>query len=76
MPGNAALVAECEPIYEEMDGWSEITSGMTDYEQLPKNAKEYLRRIEELCDVKIDLISTGPGRGDTIVLRPPFGAAK
>lgn len=71
-PLGAEALAACEPIYEEMPGWRESTLGVRRYEDLPANALAYLRRIEELTDTSIDIISTGPDRADTIVLRDPF----
>jgi len=65
-------LAECEPVYEDMPGWSEQTAGVTDYEDLPGNARRYLERIEELAGIPLDIISTGPGREQTIVKRNPF----
>ena len=65
-------IADCQPIYEELDGWSESTVGITNYDDLPKNARTYLKRIEELVRIPIDIISTGPDREQTIVLRHPF----
>ena len=71
-PLGAEALAACEPIYEEMPGWTDSTVGVQRYENLPANARAYLRRMEELADAPIDLISTGPDRVDTIVLRDPF----
>ncbi|HRX72240.1 MAG: adenylosuccinate synthase [Candidatus Competibacteraceae bacterium] len=71
-PLGAEALAGCEPIYEEMPGWRDSTVGVRQYEDLPVNAQAYLRRLEELIDTPIDLISTGPDRADTIVLRDPF----
>ncbi|HOW74577.1 MAG TPA: adenylosuccinate synthase [Candidatus Competibacteraceae bacterium] len=71
-PLGAEALAACEPIYEEMPGWRDSTVGIQRYENLPANARAYLRRMEELADAPIDLISTGPDRVDTIVLRDPF----
>jgi adenylosuccinate synthase len=71
-PTGAEALAACEPIYEEMPGWREPTTGLRRYEDLPAAARAYLRRIEELSDAPIDLISTSPDRLDTIVLRDPF----
>ncbi|MDG4597581.1 MAG: adenylosuccinate synthase [Candidatus Contendobacter sp.] len=71
-PVGAEALATCEPIYEEMPGWRESTLGVKRYEELPATARAYLRRIEELTGTPIDLISTGPDRVDTIVLRHPF----
>jgi adenylosuccinate synthase len=62
----------CEPQYIEMPGWSESTVGAKSKQDLPSAAQAYLERIEELCGVPIDLISTGPDRADTIILRHPF----
>jgi adenylosuccinate synthase len=71
-PLGAEALAVCEPLYEEMPGWPESTIGVRRYEDLPVNARNYLRRVEELSDTPIDIISTGPDRADTIVLRDPF----
>ncbi len=71
-PLGAEALALCRPIYEELLGWRESTLGVRRYEELPATARTYLRRIEELSDTPIDLISTGPDRADTIVLRNPF----
>jgi len=59
-------------VYEKMPGWKDSTVGLTRYEQLPKAARVFLKRIEEICSVRIDLISTGPERDQTIVRRHPF----
>jgi adenylosuccinate synthase len=66
--------AGLEPVYEELPGWRESTVGVTAYEALPANARRYLERLQTLVSVPIDMISTGPDRGQTIVLRHPFGA--
>ena len=71
-PIGAEAFATCEPIYEEVPGWKESTVGVRAYEQLPPNAKAYLKRIEEVVGCPIDIISTGPDRVDTIILRHPF----
>jgi adenylosuccinate synthase len=63
------------PVYEEMPGWRESTVGVKAHDALPKAARDYLARIESLCGVPIDMISTGPDRDETIVLRHPFDAA-
>ena len=72
LPVGADAMGECEPIYEEMSGWSESTAGIKVFDQLPKAAQNYLKRLEEICETPIDMISTGPDREDTIVLRHPF----
>jgi adenylosuccinate synthase len=66
--------ADCRPIYEEMPGWTESTVGITRFGDLPKNALDYLARIEELVAVPLDIISTGPDREQTIIRRHPFDA--
>lgn len=72
LPVGAELLAECEPIYEELPGWKDSTVGIQQFAQLPENARAYLRRIESICDVPVDVISTGPDRDETIVMRHPF----
>src|SRR5690625_2716202 len=72
LPYGAQAVAEAEPVLEELPGWSESTVGVTEYDKLPVNARRYLERIAELCDVPIDMVSTGPDRNETIVLRDAF----
>jgi len=74
LPYGAQAVAEAEPVLEELPGWSESTVGVTEYDKLPINARRYLERIAELCDVPIDMVSTGPDRNETIVLRDPFSS--
>ena len=64
--------ADCRPVYEDMPGWSESSVGATADDELPDNAQKYLARIEELVNVPIDIISTGPDREQTIVRRHPF----
>jgi adenylosuccinate synthase len=64
--------ADCQPIYEDIEGWSASTVGATSYDDLPAKAQNYLARIEELVDTPIDIISTGPDRKQTIIKRHPF----
>jgi adenylosuccinate synthase len=59
-------------VYEEMPGWHESTVGLRSYDELPDNARQYLARMQELAGVPIDIVSTGPDREQTIVLRHPF----
>ena len=73
-PVSVEEYAGIEPVYEELPGWRESTVGITEYRSLPQNARRYLERLESLADVPIDMISTGPEREQTIVLRHPFGA--
>ncbi len=74
LPIGADDVARCKPVYETLPGWNENTFGLNRWEDLPKNAQAYLKRLEQLCDVPVDIVSTGPERDETIVLRHPFGA--
>lgn len=62
------------PVYESMPGWSENTFGVQDYDGLPEAAKKYISRIEQITGVPVDIISTGPDRNETIVLRHPYDA--
>jgi adenylosuccinate synthase len=71
-PVSVEDYAGIEPVYEELPGWRESTVGVTAYEALPGNARRYLERLEALVSVPIDMISTGPDREQTIVLRHPF----
>jgi adenylosuccinate synthase len=64
--------ADIQPVYEEIPGWHDSTLGIRRYDDLPTPAKNYLRRIEEAVGVSIDIISTGPDREETIVLKNPF----
>lgn len=66
-PADSSVYADCKPVYETMPGWSEVTFGVTDYNALPEAARNYLSRIEELLEVPIVLLSTGPQRHQTIV---------
>jgi adenylosuccinate synthase len=72
LPVGAEELERCVPVYEELPGWMESTVGVKRFDKLPKNAREYLERIQALCGVPIDLISTGPDREETIVRRHPF----
>lgn len=71
-PIGAEEAAACEPIYEEMPGWKDVTVGAQSMAALPAAAQAYVRRIEELVGVPVDIVSTGPDREETIVLRHPF----
>jgi adenylosuccinate synthase len=66
--------ADIEPVYEELPGWRESTVGLTAYQGLPLAARNYLERLQSLVSVPIDMISTGPEREQTIMLRHPLGA--
>ncbi|NGP54281.1 adenylosuccinate synthase [Thioalkalivibrio sp. XN8] len=71
-PLAADQYAEIEPIYEDVPGWKSSTVGLTAYSELPENARAYLDRLQDVVGVPIDIISTGPDRAETIVLRNPF----
>ncbi len=71
-PSGADDFADCKPVYEEMEGWKVSTVGIKDYKTLPENARRYLKRIVEITDTPIDMVSTGPDREQTIILRHPF----
>jgi adenylosuccinate synthase len=74
LPLDADDIARCEPIYETLPGWTETTAGLTNWEQLPTNARRYLERMQALIGVPIDMVSTGPDRVHTILLRHPYRA--
>jgi adenylosuccinate synthase len=72
LPLGADEIARCKPIYETMDGWTDSTVGVTDYDKLPVNARLYLQRIEQVTGVPIAMISTSPDRDHTIMMRHPY----
>ncbi|VVD84347.1 adenylosuccinate synthase [Pandoraea fibrosis] len=72
LPRGAVDVARCEPVYEDFPGWTQSTFGVTSWDQLPVQAQNYLKRIEEVSGIPIDMVSTGPDRDETILLRHPF----
>jgi adenylosuccinate synthase len=72
LPVGAEELERCVPVYEDLPGWMQSSVGVKTLDKLPKNARAYLDRIEKLCRVPIDLISTGPDREETIVRRHPF----
>ncbi len=71
-PIGAEAMAAVQPVYETVPGWHESTVGITEYAKLPLNARRYLARISEIAETPIDMISTGPDRAHTIVLKHPF----
>jgi adenylosuccinate synthase len=71
-PASLKVLAACEPVYEVLPGWTEDISGIRRFEELPENARNYLRRIEALIETPIRIVSVGPGRNETIVLENPF----
>ena len=72
LPYGADSIERCEPVFEDHPGWSESTIGIKDWNALPKNAQSYLKRIEELVGASIAIVSTGPDRAETIVVKHPF----
>ncbi len=74
LPLDADEIEACEPQYESLPGWTETTAGLTHWEQLPVNAKRYLERMQALIGAPIDMVSTGPDRVHTIMLRHPYRA--
>jgi len=72
LPFGADAVAQCQPIYETMPGWSETTQGVRKWEDLPNNAQRYLKRLSEVVGAPIAMVSTGADREDTILLDHPF----
>ena len=71
-PVGADAIEKCEAVYEEMPGWTETTVGVRNKDELPQNALNYLKRLEEVVGIPVDIISTGPERDETIVLRNPY----
>ncbi|MCS6286382.1 MAG: adenylosuccinate synthase [Nitrospira sp.] len=76
MPADLEVLTGCEPVYQRMKGWTASTTGATAYKQLPAEAKRYLARIEELAGCRIDMISTGSKRTETITLRNPLKCSR
>ena len=72
LPSAADAQARCTPIYEEMKGWSESTEGARSWADLPAEAIKYVRRVEELIDCPVAMVSTSPEREDTILVTDPF----
>lgn len=72
MPWDARALEEVEPVYETLPGWQQSTEGMQTVEELPDNARQYLDRLSELLQVPVGIISTGPDRNATMILRDPF----
>ena len=72
LPMGADEIARCEPVYETIEGWSDSTVGVTQFDQLPTNARLYLQRIEQVTGVPIHMVSTSPDRDHTILMHHPF----
>ncbi len=74
LPLDADDIAACVPVYETFPGWSQSTAGLTDWDALPLNARRYLERVQDLIGAPITMVSTGPDRDHTILLRHPYRA--
>ena len=74
LPLDADDIVACQPVYESFPGWTESTVGVTQWDALPLNARRYLERVQQLIGAPIDMVSTGPDREHTILLRHPFNA--
>ncbi len=72
LPVGADDLERCEPVYESMPGWQDSTVGVKALDGLPPAARAYIKRMEEVCGVPVDMVSTGPDRDETIILRHPF----
>ena len=74
LPAGMAAQAAAEPIYETLEGWSASTRGARSWAQLPAAAIKYVKRIEELVEAPVTLLSTSPERDDTILVQDPFAS--
>jgi adenylosuccinate synthase len=72
LPAGMGAQADARPVYEELEGWEETTNGARSFAQLPANAVKYVKRLEELVECPVALLSTSPDREDTILVRDPF----
>ena len=72
LPSSADKQARVTPVYETLDGWKDSTQGARSWAQLPATAIKYIRRIEELIDAPVAMLSTSPEREDTILVHDPF----
>ena len=72
LPAGMGAQAAAEPVYEELEGWQESTRGARSFADLPANAVKYVKRLEELVQCPVALLSTSPAREDTILVRDPF----
>ena len=74
LPLDADEIVACRPVYERFPGWQGSTAGLTRWADLPAPAQRYLERVQELIGAPIDMVSTGPDREHTILLRHPYQA--
>jgi len=73
LPAKLETFENCEPVYEELPGWKVDITGVRSYDQLPENAKKYVKRLEELAGCPIVMVSVGPRRDQTMTIKNPFG---
>jgi adenylosuccinate synthase len=71
-PVDSDALARCQPVYEELPGWTASTVGLASVEDLPPAARRYLQRLQDLVGAPVDIVSTGPDRRETIISRHPF----
>ncbi len=76
MPQNNKVLERCEPVYKTLPGWKQTTKGFTNYKDLPKEAKSYIKYVEEILGVKADMISTGQKRNEVIIIRNPINGKR
>ena len=72
MPANINKAAAAQPVYEEVEGWAEEISGVKNYDDLPEKARDYIRRIEDITEIEAVIVSVGPDREETLLLKNPF----
>ncbi|MDP3285450.1 MAG: adenylosuccinate synthetase, partial [Desulfobacterales bacterium] len=75
-PASLKVLSACKPVYEEMPGWDEDISGIRSMKELPKTTRTYLNKIEKLTEIPINIVSVGPGRDETIMIRNPLKGKK
>lgn len=75
-PASIKVLSSCKPVYEEMPGWDEDISGIRNLKELPKTTRNYLKKIENLTETPITIVSVGPGRDETILIRNPLKKSK
>jgi adenylosuccinate synthase len=72
MPASLKKLSRCVPVYEELPGWQEDISSARKWNELPAAARNYLKRIEEVIEIPFSILSVGPGREESIILKDPF----
>ena len=72
MPGTLSIFERCQPIYDTLPGWTEDITNVHSFDELPQNAKNYIRKIEEVTGVDVAMFSVGPDRLQTIVIKEVF----